>query len=385
MKILILNDGSEYENWGIQACIDGIKYILGNNTIDSVKHSNLHQKYSFEPELFGKKIFNNESRITKRFFQEYLKTPNVVDELDYFCDLWERGEGGPGSRDIIDAISASDIVAFNAEGSTYRKNIGAFRSLFLLYLAKKKFGKKAFFVNGSVTLNEVDATLPAYIDKIFHSIDGVCVREPKSAKSLQNFTSFRNFSVIPDSVFALDLQNSEVDLNQQFCFSLSMLPMQRYPVNNTNPMVNLVNRASVKFGKCKFLAKDVEDQYLKELANHTKSAFLGHNLNYTEIERELAKSKCLISGRYHHLIFALRVGCPVIPLKSSSHKIDGLMEFYEGLLPSPFDPTSLRTETTKILDYLDNFNDIALRKKIRKRSEELRLRALNLRTELVKC
>jgi polysaccharide pyruvyl transferase WcaK-like protein len=382
MRVLILNDGSDYENWGIQACIDGIKHVHGDCTIDSVKHSNLHQRYSFEPKLFGKKIFNDESRITRRFFLEYLKTPNVVDELDYFCDLWAKGEGGSGSRAIIDAISASDIVVFNAEGSTYRKNIGAFRSLFLLYFAKNKLKKKAFFVNGSVTLNEVDATLPAYIDKIFHSIDGVCVREPKSAKSLQNFTSFRNVSVIPDSVFALDFQNSEEDLNQQFCFSLSMLPMQRYPVDNTNPMVNLVNRASEKFGSCKFLAKDVEDQYLQELANLTKSAFLGHNLNYTEIERELAKSKFLISGRYHHLIFALRVGCPVIPLKSSSHKIDGLMEFYDGLLPSPFDPTSLRTETTKILGHLDNFKDIALRRKIRERSEELRLRALNLRTHL---
>jgi hypothetical protein len=52
------------------------------------------------------------------------------------------------------------------------------------------------------------------------------------------------------------------------------------------------------------------------------------------------------------------------------------------LLPSPFDPTSLRTETTKILGHLDNFKDIALRRKIRERSEELRLRALNLRTHL---
>ena len=47
MRVLILNDGSDYENWGIQACIDGIKHILGDCTIDSVKHANLHQKYSF--------------------------------------------------------------------------------------------------------------------------------------------------------------------------------------------------------------------------------------------------------------------------------------------------------------------------------------------------
>ena len=27
-RILILNDGSAYENWGIKACIDGLKNIL---------------------------------------------------------------------------------------------------------------------------------------------------------------------------------------------------------------------------------------------------------------------------------------------------------------------------------------------------------------------
>ena len=382
MRVLILNDGSEYENWGIQACIDGLKHILGDCSISTIRHSHLHQKYSFDPKIFGKKIFNQDSRIANKFFTEYLKTPKVADEIEYFCDLWERGHGGPGSYEIVWALSSTDVVVFNAEGSTYRKNIGAFRSLFLLYYAKTRLQKKSFFVNGSVTLSDVDATLPAYIEKIFHCIDGVCVREPKSARSIQEFTSFRDISVIPDSVFSLRPQISDSAVTDGFCFSLSMLPMQRYPIDKTNPIVNLVLNLSDKLGSCKFLAKDVEDQYLEKLAGLTGSHFLGKNFDYTTIEYELSRSKFLISGRYHHLIFALKVGCPVIPLKSSSHKIDGLMEFYKGLLPLPFDPTNLRTETSKILEYVDSFMSTDVRQKIRERSDDLREQALNLRKML---
>ena len=382
MKVLILNDGSEYENWGIQACIDGLKHIFGDCSVSTLRHLILHQKYSFEPKIFGKKIFNQDSRIANKLFTEYLKTPKVADEIEYFCDLWVRGHGGPGSHQIVQALSSADVVVFNAEGSTYRKNIGAFRSLFLLYYAKTRLQKKSFFVNGSVTLSDVDATLPAYIEKIFHSIDGVCVREPKSARSIQEFTSFRDISVIPDSVFSLQPQISETAVTDTFCFSLSMLPMQRYPIDKTNPIVNLVLNLSDKIGGCKFLAKDVEDQYLQKLSGVTGSQLLGKDVKYTAIEYELSKSKLLISGRYHHLIFALKVGCPVLPLKSSSHKIDGLMEFYKGLLPLPFDPTTLRTETPKILEYVDSFMNSDLRQKIRERSEDLREQALNLRTML---
>lgn len=385
MKLLILNDGTEYDNWGIQACIDGLKELFKDHEITTIKHSTLHRTYAIDPTIFKRKLFNSESRLRKKFSPLYLKTPKVADELEYYSQLWDQGLGGPGSKQIIKELIQNDVIVFNAEGSTYRKNLGAFRSLFLLYFAKTRLQKKVFFMNGSVTLTDVDATLPAYVQKIFSVLDGVCVREPKSARSIKKFTSFVNVDIVPDSVFALDTVDTQRTLEDAFCFSLSMLPMQRYPIDSENPMVKLINEASNLTGHCKLLAKDVEDQYLKLLSQYTGASFCGANYNYKKIEYEISKTKFLISGRYHHIIFALRVGCPVIPLKSSSHKIDGLMEFFAGLLPKPFDPTNLRNETPQILRHINTFLERDLRDEIKLKSSQLKLQTMDLQKLIEKC
>lgn len=75
-KILILNDGSSYENWGIKACIDGFKNILEKThpefEIDGVPHSYMHKKYSWEPIFLKRKIFNDNSRIAKKFLMNII-------------------------------------------------------------------------------------------------------------------------------------------------------------------------------------------------------------------------------------------------------------------------------------------------------------------------
>ncbi len=371
MKLLILNDGRKYENWGIKACFDGLGTIFKDHTIETVEHADLHRLFNIDPMIRNRRLFNEQSRIQKRFFKEYLRTPVVADGLEYFCDEWSAGRGGPGSAAIIEKMKKSDIVIFNGEGSTYRKNVGAFRSLFLLYFAKTRLNKRAYFLNGSVTLASVDATLPGMVEMIFPVLDGVYVREPLSKGSIEDYTGFRSAAVVPDSVFALDqAQFNEAPLSG-FCFSLSMLPMQRYPLNSNNAIVQMLAPFSKKFGACTFLAKDVEDQYLRSLAKYMESGFAGADKTYPQIEETLARTNLLISGRYHHLIFALRQGCPVVPLKSSSHKIDGLIKLFDGLLPEPLDPTNLLHEQPKLEKIIEDLSDPGLRRKIYDRATEI--------------
>ena len=82
MKILILNDGREYENWGIQACMEGLLKIFNGNKIETISFSLLNKKYSFNPRIFGRNFFNENSRIQKLLFNESLETPLIADELD---------------------------------------------------------------------------------------------------------------------------------------------------------------------------------------------------------------------------------------------------------------------------------------------------------------
>jgi polysaccharide pyruvyl transferase WcaK-like protein len=387
-KILILNDGSSYENWGIKACIDGLENILektlGGFEVIGVPHSYMHKKYSWEPSILKRKVFNEDSRVAKKIFNEFHCLPQVADEFEYIADLWLKGEGGNGAKSFISMAENVDIVIFNAEGSTYRKNIGAFKGLFMLWFAKTKLNKQAYFLNGSVTLTLVDSTLPAIIKKVFQVIDGVAVREPYSYKNIKDFyPNLDNIKMYPDSVFSLNVDKehltkkvSKLDILSKdfFCFSLSMLPMDYRKSRGKSSLVHIINELKKIVPNAVLLAKDVEDQILKDVAKDTNSIFIGGNFDYEDVMSLLSKSKFIFSGRYHHLIFAAKVGCPCIPITSSSHKIHGLVKLFDNLMPKPIDATNVWDECEDVIKNAKNIiSENNLREAYIDRAKELEL------------
>lgn len=391
-RILVLNDGSNYENWGIKACIDGLKNIL-EHTVDNfefigVPHSYMHQKYSWEPTVFKRKLFNDHSRITRRFLDEFHTLPKIADEFEYIAQLWFSGKGGEGAKSFLTMMKDIDIIIFNAEGTTYRDNIGAIKGLFMLWLAKTKLKKKAYFLNGSVTLTLVDSTLPAMIKKVFGVIDGVAVREPYSYNNILNFyPQLTNIKMHPDSVFSLNVDNlqlkekvKQLDFLDKdfFCLSLSMLPMDYRRSRDKSSLVHIINELKKIVPNAVLLAKDIEDQILKDVAKDTNSIFIGADFNYVDVMGILSKAKFLFSGRYHHLIFATKVGCPCIPIASSSHKIHGFTSLFENIMPKPIDATDVWEEIDSVVENAnkiintDDLKDIYL-----KRAKELEKDSFN--------
>lgn len=370
-KILILNDGSSYENWGIKACIDGLKNILEKIhpefELDGIPHSYMHKKYSWEPTLLNRKIFNENSRVAKKLLDEYHLLPKVADEFEYIAELWLSGNGGKGATDFVKRVKEYDILVFNAEGSTYRDNIGAIKGLFMLWFVKTKLDKKAYFLNGSVTLTLVDATLPAMIKKVFSCIDGVGVREPYSYNNILAFyPQLTNIKMYPDSVFSLDFNKDvltekikRLDFleKEYFCFSLSMLPMDYRKSRDKSSLVYIIKELKKIVPNAVLLAKDVEDQILKDVAKDTGSYFVGADFDYKDVMSIFSCAKFLFSGRYHHLIFATKVGCPCIPIASSSHKIHGLANLFDGLMPIPIDATDVWEESEKVTQYAQKIVD----------------------------
>ena len=167
-KILLINDGCESSNWGLnassQALIDFCR--SSGNLINSINHHDLHKEYAYDPYIFGKKIFASGSRIQKRVSPKYLNIPKTADQYLLYENLWSKNQGGLFSGYILDQVKKSDIVLFNAEGSTYRKNFGALTGLFILYIAAKVHNKKAYFINGSVSISLVDNVLAEIIKKV---------------------------------------------------------------------------------------------------------------------------------------------------------------------------------------------------------------------------
>ena len=131
MKVLIVNDGTSTSNWGLQASTRALSTIFNdlNYEIDTISHSDLHKVYQFEFNLYGKPFFNQQSRVLQKLSPFHLKIPQTADEFCLFLNLWAKGLGGSFSEVITNKICESDIVVFNAEGSTYRKNHGALAGL----------------------------------------------------------------------------------------------------------------------------------------------------------------------------------------------------------------------------------------------------------------
>lgn len=381
-KILVLNDGAKYKNWGIKACIDGLYNIIDLKQSDfeiiSLPHSFMHKQYSWSPTILGRQVFSETSRVASKLLSPYHLLPRVADEFEYVAKMWTEGKGGNGADIFIEMAKSADCVIFNAEGSTYRKNIGAIKGLFMLWYAKTVLKKKAIFLNGSVTLTLVDSTLPGMIRKVFSTIDYSVVREPYSYNSIQSFyPEIKNIKVAPDSVFSLDFSKIENSKSLQlpenfFCFSLSMLPMDTRFLDES-VLVSLIRELKKVVPQAVFLAKDVEDQLLKSISDKTDSIFLGGELEYEEVAQVLKKAKFLFSGRYHHCIFSTMVGTPVLPLTTSSHKIHGLSKLFNGVMPTPYDATDLSNQFNSIVEKAKEIaaNNSSIRSEYKKQSEVL--------------
>jgi polysaccharide pyruvyl transferase WcaK-like protein len=392
-KILILNNGSHCQNWGLQACTEGLLNIIARENIDAdfmqFDHSYMHRRYSFEPRLLGgKKLFAYNSRVAKRYFPVFHVLPRVADEFEHIADLWLQGKGGRGADEFLEKARGADAIIFNAEGSTYRDdNICALKGLFMLWLAKTKLDKKSLFLNGSVTLTRVDATLPAMIKKVFGAIDMAAVREPDSYRNIVEYYPELEGKIhmVPDSTFALEVDQRTLedckflDLDF-FVLSLSMLPVDFLRTRDTSSLVHLIQELKKTIPNAVLMGKDKEDQILKEAARLTGSFFIGPSYDYQSVLNILKRAKFIVSGRYHNAIFATKVGCPVIPLHTSSQKIYGLVSLFNGTMPKPIDPTDLWNEGKRVLNHAGLILEQgdSLRTAYKERAAELREEALRL-------
>ncbi|MDT8281408.1 MAG: hypothetical protein RQ982_01200, partial [Gammaproteobacteria bacterium] len=106
-KILILNDGIRCQNWGLQACTEGLLQIIAreNGDVDLIHldHAYMHRRFSFQPKYpGGKKLFAYNSRVAKKYFPVFHVLPRVADEFEYIADLWLQGKGGRGADQFIE-------------------------------------------------------------------------------------------------------------------------------------------------------------------------------------------------------------------------------------------------------------------------------------------
>lgn len=361
-KVCILNFTCSSNNWGLNACSLSLKeeILKHTNSVELIDYSLIHSEYLFDHfSLFGKERFFPLGKYwIKRFFPKSLKIPRVCDEFRPLLDCWTKGDGGINSNKIISSLATSDIVYFNAEGSCYRKNYGARTGLYLLWLSRVFLGKQAIFVNGNITVNSVDNVLQSMLLECKSVGVDFVVRDKLSLKNMQEMDLEVDYC--PDSAFAA--VNSRVQVSksfdekingygQYFCVSKSMLDMSQMPIGDTglDAFALFIRHIQQLTGwNPVFLAKDSEDLYIKKYVNLISGSHVAPEiLGSAELLSVIRKCKLLVSGRYHHLIFGMCSGVPLLPLDTTSPKIRGLLVDtpYSNLI---LDPTSLTNSLDKV-------------------------------------
>jgi len=361
--ILMLNDTTDHDNWGSIAGAEALKAIISETCpgvrIESIPSAWATRKYRRMSPKLGGGVYWGKHVIRDMFSGPFPFAPSVADEYEVTADDWLKGGGGVATAELMDKLRSADAVVFQAEGATYRTNSSAIRCLFALWLARTRFGIPALFLNGSVTLTVVDPVLPAMVKKTFGAIDGVAVREPFSLRSLEEWVPEVEAKLVPDSVFFWPRPEPDAEVPPKvqdvldevgdapfFCLSLSMLASMQEGYMRFGARGSALHEVVEKLQKLGLkavvMARDYMDQeIIRGLADCSDAVYVGPGFHYREIQALLSRARFLVSGRYHHLIMATISGCPCIPLRTSSHKVNGLSELVGEGMGEVFDPTDL--------------------------------------------
>ncbi len=412
MQILLINDNTEHLNWGAQATVFALRKMFAEKIadlqLDTVPWSWLKRMYRQVNLPAGRKVTYQRWRhnaIVEKFLNRISAPaeffPLIVDDFDYYADLWMSGGGGPESADFLRSAGLSDAVVYNGENSIYRNTMEGCRALFLLWVAKTRLGKPSAIINHTAHLDDVQPRMPAMVRHLFPLLDLVTCREPSGWQQIRAM-GIDHAELVPDAVFYLRdntvgdqefevwKQAAGLDGKPYFCLSGSALPASGPHGTRDGKVVELV-RGLQELGLHPVLvAKDPECLFLEEVARRTGGSFFGPEHSFHELWPLFRGASFLVSGHYHYVIAASSVGCPFIPLSVNNRKMKGVCIHLEWQRTEPFDITDLGSCVPEIVAEARGLMrdrealSVALRSRTERLCEESGLNALRVR-EMVKA
>jgi polysaccharide pyruvyl transferase WcaK-like protein len=284
----------------------------------------------------------------------------VADQFDDVADDWLAGHGGPGAHEFLSRLRGADAVLLNGEGSLYRTNLSAIRELFLAWLCKTRLGIPTVYLNGMVHLTNVMPVLPAMVRKTFAELDAVAVRDPYSLRNLARFAPDLEAQLLPDSAFLLGPENArqppEMALIRErlgdrpyFCFDPGLMPIDVRP-GGRSAAYQLIMRLKEVVPEAVFVRNNPSDCFIRTVADETGSLYIDTIVDYRDWMTVAAGARFLVTGFYYNTILAAIMGCPIIALGTTSHKVHGACEMLGATVSSPFDGTDLRPQIGEIAD-----------------------------------
>ncbi len=359
-NILIINDFKDLQNWGAKATSYALDCMLK-------KYNRNMEVYSLPNNYFGvskherfgsaKRILNIPNKLIRKTKSDMDIYPSVADDFDYYKQKWISYKAGDPGEQFIALTNKADIVIFNGENTIYPYSKDGLKGLFLLYVAKYGLKKHACVINQtSVVSPPIRPDLRGVVQMMYPELDLVTTREPFSQLDLEKI-GITNSIMIPDPVFTINSNFEAEDIfedwsvnngllgEKYFCISFGSMPNRilESVLMRNSPLVDLIEKLK-RYVPIPVIveSKPSNMKYIKVLARATGAKIFSPNHSFFELWPLFRNAQYLISGRYHHVIISAKVGCPVIPLATTTHKMEGLLSLLEWNFTKPYNPGYLK-------------------------------------------
>ncbi len=222
--------------------------------------------------------------------------------------------------EIVDSIDAADTVIVNGEGSMHHNKFHCSNKIKILNNAYEN-DKSIFLLNSLWQSNNFKLPLD------LREKNRVVLREVYSRDDL-----FDNYgllaSVAPDLVtFSVESKNILESLNSK---------------NQNNQKLII--------GSTDFYLESMENWVRFSTGKYSDTKYIDiKSLSWSEFLKEVLALDILITGRHHAIYACLITKTPFIPIKSNSHKIEGLLASSNSKIPCIKDIKELDKSIEKII------------------------------------
>ncbi len=306
-KALLLNDTSFWYHWGCTGTSLAIRNNLqkGGWTVRGVP---IHYLRSLLPVPANYKHWNDE-----------------------LYESFRRVYG-----DLCESLEQTDVLVVNGEGSLHGNSALPINLLYLMHIAKTRFGKSVQVINHSCYPDNQSDPSGSQNEKLYQHIyselDYVAVREPISRVLLEKLgvKVTQSFDCLP--LFIKQFHNEiESQKTRQIVFSGSVAWNQSMIQAICQLVMDVAEdqQCYFLFGANAYPAGDdiaMIQKLQQVLPNKVQLLFAKSELEWL---RTIASARLFISGRFHHSIAAACLKTPFIVMDSNTPKISGLMQTLE--------------------------------------------------------
>ena len=263
---------------------------------------------------------------------------------------------------IEKALSESDCVVVNGEGTLHGAGKAAFNLLYIANLAKTTFHKPVYAINMSLfpdDSGQANNAADAFYKSMLEPLDEIVLREPRSLEVAKRIglDAREGFDCLPRF---LARQGNDQESHKAGPIVLGGglgIDFESY-ANLAQEIVQTINPTPVVY-----LIGAQSHPALDDIKTRQVLTEAVPNINvltartFKEWSNAIAQASCVVSGRFHHSIAALCLGTPIVVFHARTPKIAGLCEKLSLDPPlSITDPNQTETALNQIKAALETHN-----------------------------